>query len=155
MKNKSLKIVVAILILVLFSGASFYGGMIYGKGRGTNQQFSDGQNGGFARGNGTRNTNGGPNSRGGNFISGEIISKDDKSITIKTPNNGSKIIMLSSTTTISKSTDGALNDLENGKTVMISGTTNTDGSIAAQNIQIRPAGTPIPGGQAAQPAKTK
>jgi hypothetical protein len=136
-----------ILIVIIGVGAGgFYAGMKYQANKapagltGTNfqnlqnlspeerqarlQQFGAGMNG--ARG--TR-TNGG-------FVSGEIISKDDKSITVKLQNGGSKIIFLSDSTDITKSAAGALSDLEVGKNIIVNGTANSDGSITAQAIQL-------------------
>ena len=79
---------------------------------------------------------------GGGFASGEIISKDDKSVTIKLRDGGSKIIFLTDSAEIAKFTSGTIEDLEIGKTVAVNGKTNADGSITADSIQIRP---PPPG----------
>jgi hypothetical protein len=51
----------------------------------------------------------------------------------------SKIVYFSDSTMIGKSTQGAASDLNTGEQVMANGTSNPDGSITAQNIQIRPA----------------
>jgi hypothetical protein len=74
----------------------------------------------------------------GGFTTGEIISKDTTSITVKLATGGSKIIFLDANTKVSKSVDGSVNDLTTGTQVSITGTPNTDGSVNATNVQIRP-----------------
>lgn len=136
-------IVVAVIALLVVGGGAFYGGIFYEKSslskqgllRNTNAQFGNrtpgqgrpqGMTGGFNR-----------NGEIGEFVAGEIISKDDKSVTVKTRDGGSKIVYFSDSTEIGKTTKGFSTDLENGKDVMINGKANQDGSFVAQNIQIR------------------
>lgn len=142
--KKTLPIFIVVVLIV--AGGSFFAGTKYGQSKGlAPRNFSD--FGVMRAGQGQQNDQqtgavrmGGRGNNG--FLSGEIISKDDTSITVKLPDSGSKIIFLSEKTSITKSTDGDSLDLETGKTVMINGTTNSDGSLTATNIQIRPeAGT--------------
>lgn len=134
MKNKIILIFAAIVIAAL----SFYGGTLYGKSNNQTAQssgrFSGIPSGGQQQGTGQRGAFPG----GGNAITGEIMSKDDKSITLKLQDGGSKIIFFSDSTKITKSTAGSLNDLEIGKTAIIGGKQNSDGSFTAETIQLRP-----------------
>lgn len=72
------------------------------------------------------------------FIAGEIISRDDKSVTVKLNDGGSRIVFLSESTKVIKSADAALVDLESGSKIFANGMPNQDGSITAQSIQLSP-----------------
>ncbi len=134
MKNKYLiTIIVALVVGVL----GFLGGMKYQSGQSTSRI-----NMGRQLGTGN-NTNGRQNGQGrfaGGVrpVAGEIISMDDKSITVKLQDGSSKIILLTSSTSISKSTEASRSDLISGIRVLVSGTENTDGSVTASNIQLNP-----------------
>lgn len=133
MNNKKIILISAILILIAVGGG-FYGGMKYAGSKNLPKNFqANGTNfQGMRQGSGVRT------GAGGGLVSGEILKKDDKSITIKLRDGGSKIVYISDSTSISKSTDGFKNDLEIGKNVMVNGSAGQDGSVVAQNIQIRP-----------------
>jgi len=145
MKKQTLAILI-IAVIAIGVGA-FYGGMAYEKKQQKNQRVERSGNSGdrMIQGKGQNVDNSGVMPRGfsrngksGQFATGEVISKDDKSVTIKTREGGSKIIYFSDSTQISKLTDGNSDDLENGKELMINGKANQDGSITAESIQIRP-----------------
>lgn len=141
--KKNLLIIIAIAIVI--GVGAFYGGMKYDQSKATANisqfGFQNRQMG--ASGNGSRNGIAG-NRTGGGFVTGEIISKDDKSITVKLQNGGSEIVFLSDTTKIMKSTDASTSDLATGKAVQVMGTANSDGSVTAQSIQLRPNIPPTP-----------
>ncbi len=75
-----------------------------------------------------------------NSTAGQIISEDADSITVALPAGGSRIVFVSSTTPVMKSTAGSFSDLTTGENVIVSGTQNSDGSLTASSVQIRPAG---------------
>ena len=69
-------------------------------------------------------------------IKGEVISRDEKSITVKLPDNSSKLILISENTLINKTSEASVDDLKNGSQVMVFGKPNNDGSVSAVNIQV-------------------
>lgn len=122
------KLIPIIIILVLLAaGGAFYGGMKYAQNKvpPRSQQLG-------AAAAGLRSGR-----AGGGFAAGEIIAKDDKSITVKLQDGGSRIIFYSATTKIGEFVDGTMDALEIGKAVTINGKANQDGSITAETIQFQ------------------
>jgi len=130
---------IIIISIIVIGGGAFYGGMKYGQSKSplSNLSRQNFQNlspeqrqqlfqGGTGRGTGT------------NFLSGEVITKDEQSLTLKMPDGGSKIVFFSDSTEISKTTEGSINDIEIGKQIMVSGDQNSDGSYTAKTIQLSP-----------------
>jgi hypothetical protein len=142
MKNN---LIIGVLVaLVIGAGGGFFVGMKYQQGKAPtgNQQFTGGRNFGGA---------GGPTGQnrfrnGGGQVVGEILSQDNNSITVKMQDGSSKIIILSSTTTISKAQAGTVSDLKVGERVAAFGTANSDGSVTATNIQLNPVQRVMPTG---------
>ena len=131
------KTITMVVIAVIIAGGSFYAGMKYGGSQTTSNQTA-------TRTRGTGNFTGGAvrgaGGNGGGFTSGSIISKDSQSITLSLQAGGSKIVFVSPTTQIMKTDAGTLTDLTVGTQVSVTGSTNSDGSVTAQSVQIRPAG---------------
>lgn len=138
---KNLNIILIVLIFVV-GGVGFLGGMKYQQSKRTisNRQFVNGQ---FGNGQGARNGQNG-NRMGFRPVSGEIISSDDKSITVKLADGSSKIVLLSDKTEINQAASATKEDLKTGEKVMVVGTDNSDGSVTAQNIQLNPIIRQIP-----------
>ena len=136
MKNGKMIAIIAILI-ILVGGGSFFAGMKYQQSKrsqGRFGNFQQGQAGQFGQRQGFRPVN------------GEIISADDRSITVKLADNSSKIVLLTDTTAINKSSEGSKEDLKIGEKVAAFGTENSDGSVTAQSIQLNPILRGMPGG---------
>lgn len=146
MENKKLVKIVGICVIVAV--VSFWGGLKYGQGKSAptlaNSSFS-GQSGQLRGG-----TRGGTS---GGFVSGSVISVDSKSLTVQLRNNpnsgnggatttqgtGSKIVFFSPSMTVEKTVSGSASDVAVGNQVTIVGSANSDGSVNANSIQIRPA----------------
>ncbi len=136
-------VIVIVAVAAVVGAGAFFGGTKYAESktpvRGGAGQARTGQFGGqgFAGGAAAR-ANGG-------VTAGEILSKDDKSITVKLRDGGSKIIFFSDTTQVMKAAAGTSDDLAVGAQVTATGSANADGSISAQSIQLRPnAPTDVP-----------
>lgn len=130
MKNN---IIVTGVIVILVGALGFFGGMKYQQSKGSGnsgRQFAGGRPGGL-NSQGRTGGNGRP-------VIGEIISQDDKSITVKLADGSSKIVLLTDKTAINKATEATKTDLVTGARVLASGTDNTDGSMTAVNIQLNP-----------------
>jgi hypothetical protein len=132
MKNENSKKVGFVVIAIIILAAVFYGGDVYGKNRAP-QRGARGANAQFA---GNLGMGGRGNFAG--FTSGKVLSKDDKSITVQTMGGGSRIIFLDADTKVLKSITGSMNDLAVGTQVTVMGAANTDGSVNATTVQIRP-----------------
>lgn len=120
------------IVVSLFVGAlAFYGGMMYGTQK--NSALRGPGNFDRVNMNGQGLVNRQPS---GGFANGEVLSKDEQSITIKLRDGGSKIVLLSASTTVAKMADGSMNDVIVGSNVMVTGTSNSDGSLSAKSIQL-------------------
>jgi len=136
------KIITLIIVIIVGAGA-FYGGMRYGQSQGATSSLASQSS---ALGQGRQRIAGGNGAGAGNFtgtnsagfVSGQIIAKDDKSITIKLRDGGSKIVFYSVSTQVNKMASGTVNDLTVGEQVTANGQANSDGSVSAQMIQLRP-----------------
>jgi len=118
---------------IMFGGAGYFlGAKLSSSARTPQQQGFAGRTGGRMGG----------NAANGGFATGQIIAKDSTSITVQmgnaTSTTGSKIVFYSDSTPITKSVAGTSNDLSVGEQITANGTANSDGSLTAQSIQIRP-----------------
>ena len=136
MKKSTNSLAITILVAVLVGAVAFYGGMQFEKTKtgGTQAQLANGAGGGqrgfgrFGGGAGARN--------GARPVTGTIVSQDANSITVKMQDGSTKIVNLTSSTTINKSSTAAISDLKTGEQVTAFGQANSDGSVNAQMVSL-------------------
>lgn len=111
------------------------GGFFWGKASGAASRAA-----GFAGAysSSTRRTFGG--ATGGGLVTGQISTIDSSSITLQLANGNSEVVFYSTSTPVSEPTMVPANTLRVGSTIMVTGTSNSDGSLTAESIQVRPAG---------------
>jgi hypothetical protein len=141
MKNNN--ILTIVIVAVVVGAIGFFGGMQY-------QKMQRGQFTGAAGFNRTGGTGRFGQNGGSRPVAGDIVSVDASGITVKMRDGSTKIVVVSSSTTINKAATGTKSDLKQGETVAVFGTQNSDGSVTAQTIQLNPmlrafGGTPTPG----------
>lgn len=137
-KKSSKGIIVTVVIAAIVGVAAFFGGIKYQQLQPRNTAFGQFGGGRFAQGNGPQGTASGRRGGFGGAVIGEVVSQDANSLTVKLADGSSKIVNLSGTTTYSKSTAGSVSDLTTGTRVAIFGSSNSDGSVTAQNVSINP-----------------
>lgn len=132
--------ILAVVIAVLFAVGGFFAGTHVQKLR-TGRTLIMGGN--FQRGQEIGQRFDGQ-ARGGNQASmvgykptsGEVISVDASSVTVKLVDGSTKVILLSDNTQVNKTDEATREDIKTGETITVFGTINTDGSVVAQNIQL-------------------
>lgn len=140
MKSVSVSPIIIVIAVVLVGAVAFFGGMKYQRGKVSMMA------GRFAGANGLAGARGGQGGPGGQNrfgqgirpINGEILSVDDKSMTVKMMDGSTKIVVLSETTSINKAAEAVKTDLKTGEKVAVFGAQNPDGSVTAQSIQLNP-----------------
>jgi len=136
----------AIIISLISLAIGFTGGFFFEKSRTPSFGGSRMNNGSIPTGNGgpQGQVRGASNNKTGSVTQtsnlkqtmGEITKIDDSSITVKTPDGGSKIILVSDSTVINKAAVGVKTDLIVGANVSITGDSNADGSVTGKSINI-------------------
>lgn len=123
--------IVWLVIAIVALGGGFY----WGKASGAASRAA-----GFAGtySSSTRRAAGG--AAGGGFTTGQIAQLGSDSLTLQLANGNSQVVFYSTSTPVSEPTMVSADTLKVGTTVMVGGTSNSDGSLTAQTIQVRPAG---------------
>jgi len=126
----------ALILILVIGGGSFFGGMKY-------QQSKLPRMGQFGRNENPMNNKNqigiGQKRMGNGQIVGEIVSLDDKTMTVKMTDGSSKIVILSDSTKVSRSVQIEKSELKVGAKIAVFGTPNADGSVTGGNIELDPA----------------
>ncbi len=149
-------VITTIVVAIVIGAVGFFGGVKYGEGKAkaaastaaTGTAGATGLAGRFGGRGGAGGTGGA--AAGGGLVTGQIIKQDSSSITVQLPGTaGTKLVLFSPNTTVGRIATGTVADLTTGENVVVTGTANSDGSVSATSIQVRPAGTGgFGGGQA-------
>ncbi|MDR3558293.1 MAG: hypothetical protein P4L61_02050 [Candidatus Pacebacteria bacterium] len=144
--KKSTQVISAIVIAAVFFGA---GWLIKGSASASTSSTAarsgasgfTGTAGSFAGAAGARTGR----TAGAGLVAGTVVAVDPTSISIALPNStstsattGSTVVLYSTGTSVLKSVIGSPADLSVGENVTVQGTSNSDGSMSATAIQIRP-----------------
>lgn len=145
MKKYKLHIVWAIVVVIALIGGFFWG----------KASAPAATRGGFAGAGGTfssstRSRFGG--GAGGGLTIGQISAVTPESMTLQLANGNSEVVLYSSSTAVTEPTAVSAANLAVGTNVMVAGTSNSDGSVTATTIQVRPAN--MGGGGAANGTST-
>jgi hypothetical protein len=150
MKNQN--VIIPVVVAIVVGVAAFFGGTFYQKGQDSLSGVTGAQlqtklkSLGLTRGLGGAGAladaagffgRGGTRPAGG-LNTGTVVSLDAKSITIKLLNGSTKVVYFTSATKVDKSVVGSSSDLKVGQNIITTGASNSDGSVSATTIQIRP-----------------
>ena len=125
-------IITGVIALVVGLGVGYFGAGVLHPATPTPTRGSFAGTGGAAR----------AGASGAGLLSGTVATSDAGSITLNTRDGSSHVVLVTPSTTVSKSVSGSESDVTVGATVIVSGTTNSDGSVSATSIQLRPSAPP-------------
>lgn len=135
----STKVIIGVLYAVVLA-AGFFGGVMYQKHK--TPVSAAAARGSYAAGAGTAAAGGARRGgAAGGFagagVTGQIVSMDSSSITVKTANGSTEIVYYSSTTPITKQAAASASDLTTGANVVVRGS-SSNGTVTATNISVVP-----------------
>lgn len=140
--NRTVKIILGIILLLAVAGGSFYGGTLYGENQAQATFAAARQRGAVPA-----NLQGTPfpamgqrNLQQAGMLFGQIAEIGEGTLVV-TDANGKRVqVKVTDTTLIEKQASVSLSDLTTGETVLVSGRQEADGSITARSVQAGAAG---------------
>ncbi len=147
MQHKKFDLVTLIIVTISMGIAGFFWGLLYQKNKGIKSQM--GEMGRQVRGM-TKQRSG---FQGKQSVSGEVVSVDENTITVKTSDGGSKVIVYTNDIKVDKTTEGAIADVVTGTNITTFGS-ESNGTVVAERISV---GVSVPQGRegAQPPPKTQ
>jgi hypothetical protein len=155
--SKGLYGVLAVALVLVIAGGSFYGGMLFGKSQTQTSAPAGRAFGGTDSFPGAANAQVTPGARGqrangaGNLLVGTIKEIREGSLLLADNNGKETQVKVTDTTLIEKNASVKLTDLAPGETLMVSGSTAADGTVTARSLQVAPQGRIGFGGPGAAP----
>lgn len=129
--NRITKIILGVLLVAAVGAGCFYSGAAYGKGQ---------AQAALPGGPGQAGTPPGGSGQAGEAQSGMLVGQietiGDGSLTMTDQNGTKTVVTVTDTTLIQKQASVTLGDLQVGETVIVSGSTTSDGSITARSVQV-------------------
>lgn len=137
MQQKKINLLTAFAIIIASLLIGFYTGRAYQPDKGRQMTGNLNPNGRMAPRAGNMDTGqGNTNAKQNGPLSGEITSLDKNSLTVKTQDGSSKIVIYSSSTKVSTVTESKISDLKTGTIITVMGQTATDGTLTALSIAV-------------------
>ena len=125
---------------IVLAVVAFAGGFAVANATATKATAATGGNGGNVGGQGFPNASGRPRGGGqfGGGATGTVGSVSSDQMTITSAAGGSRIVLLTPTTTVTEVTSApkTISDITSGKNVTVVGTSNPDGSVTATQVII-------------------
>lgn len=133
-----------VIIAIVFAGAGFWGGMTYAASQSTPSTASRFAGAGAGTFVGRGGAAGFAGAAGGTI--GTVVQVGNGSFTVQLPSStsttastGTKLVLVDSTTQVQELESVPVSNLQVGQTVTVAGSANSDGSVTATSVMIRPA----------------
>lgn len=134
-----------IVAVIVVGGAAFWGGMTYAqsaKSSSTASRYTAGS--GFAGRTGAAGFSGGSFAAGGATV-GTVVQVGSGTFTVQLPTStsttattGTKLVLVDNATEVDELEAVPTSNIQVGQSVTVAGTANSDGSITASSVMIRP-----------------
>ena len=136
----------AVIIVIVVAGGAFWGGMTYAASQTPTaaSRFAGAGGAAFA---GRTGAAGFAGAAGGGTV-GTVIAIGSGTFTVQLPSStsttattGTKLVLVDSATEIDELESVPVSNIQVGQSVTVAGTANSDGSVTASSVMIRPATT--------------